>query len=172
MPNPLSGGFGNALYANWRQEALDALEEVVAGVALAKAFSNHDDIQKLLELIQRKLLTIGFALENKISPKAAELLSGIGPADTEGLRNCISYFQQQLGYPTQQPLAAQNKAGAMLTLAHLFAKRGARKLQPVADMEEGGELITSFIDQLVTLLPILERIEYKYSNLPEKSWHQ
>ena len=163
-------GFGSSIYTTWRQDAVDIVEEIIAAVALAKNFANDPDIKKLLDLVQRKLMTISFGLENKITPQAGQYLAGINPADVEGLANCVIYFNHQLPFNTRRPITGQNKAGAMLALASMLARRGARKIQPITDMEEGGEITLKFIQQLAKLLEVLERVEYQQSNIPEKFW--
>lgn len=154
-----------------RFQAVEHLSELVASIGVSRAFSNHPDLPKLLGKIQHKLENISFIIENKIAPTDPSALSAINQADLSGLDNCISFFGSNLPLNLKKIIPGQNKAGAIMRLSHISAKRAYSTLSKINDTDNNYGIIAEFVNKLSQLLLIFERLEYQIANLPEEYWN-
>lgn len=154
-----------------RFQTVEHLSELVASIGVSRAFSNHPDLPKLLSKIQHKLENISFIIENKIAPTDPSALSAINQADLLGLNNCIAYFGSNLSLNLKKIIPGQNKAGAIMRLSHVSAKRAYATLSKINDADNNYGIITEFVNKLSQLLLIFERLEYQVANLPEEYWN-
>ncbi len=165
----LSGIFGAS--DDLRQKVVDQLEELVAALGVARAFSNNPDAKKLLVKIQHKIFNVIFILQNKISPSDPNAQLTINQLDVQGLTNCINVFGMGLPLSLKKVIPGSNKAGSMMRLAQTAARRTATTMASLAQSDPSFALITNLLQLLSALLQILERTEYKIANLEEEYWN-
>lgn len=144
-----------------RQQIYADLEEVIIWVGAAQVFSNHQDIKKLLGLIQAKL----FSAWTKFTPTPEVGTSSLGFDDVDGLRNCALYFSRELPPPSAPVRPSRNRAGSMLSLAKLSCQRFINRAGLMPELTLSEPATIKFIAALTNLFSILERYEYHNSNI-------
>lgn len=154
-----------------REQVVDQLDELVAALGAARAFSNNPDAKKLLEKIQHKLLNAAFIVQNKISPDDPMATTALSQMDLVGLTNCINHFGVGLPLSLKKIIPGANKAGATMRIASIFSKRLSTTLSTYSEQDSSFTTISSFIGLLTNLLQILERVEYKLANFEEEYWN-
>lgn len=154
-----------------RERAVSHLEELVAALGAARAFSNNPDAKKLLVKVQHKLLNAVFVIQNRISLDDPMATTAINHMDLIGLTNCINIFGVGLPLSLKKIVPGANKAGSMMHLAQAFAKRTAETLGALTEHDQGFATIHGFANLLATLLQTLERVEYKMAGFEEEYWN-
>jgi cob(I)alamin adenosyltransferase len=154
-----------------RHKAIDQIEELVAALGAARAFSNNPDAKKLLNKIEHKLLNITFILKNKVNPEDNLAQQAINTRDVQGLNNCISFFSIELPLSLKQIVPGGNKAGSIMRLASVFATRTAQTISELSTSDSTFLVIHQFFQLLTSLLQTLERVEYKIANIEEEYWN-
>lgn len=132
-----------------------SIAELAVALGLAKVFSNHQDIVRLLEAIQNRLLHL--SLDNQGG-------SSLSPADSDGLIRSRDFFVTQFS-ATIPTASIQNRAGGMLVAAKLKCDQARHQLQTHPEIKTLQPELDNFLNQLSSLLGTLEGYEYHLSNI-------
>ena len=143
---------------NTAQELRTHLADLAAQLGLAKAFSNHEDLKHLLSQLQARLMEMSETQDRIPS-------SFIGEGDVTGLANCIQYFQPQDTIGDKKFLPAANHAGSHLYAAQISARKLSQFVNEMLDIDILNPHFKTFFTLLVTLLILLEKIEYSASKI-------
>lgn len=153
-----------------RIQAYGTVDELNSTVAIAKNFCHHQDVKKLLERLQYKLMNITSILAAELSNTPKESLPAIEEADITGLERCIDYFNRELPPINQFIISGQNQAGATLDAARTVCRRAERQVVLLTENEPVAPIIQKFINRLSDLLFVLERFEHHQAGLGDTFW--
>lgn len=157
-----------------RIQAYGTTDELNSFLGAARAFSAHPDIPNLLIKIQNKVMNISSMLATQTynNLERDRRLPTISEADVEGLERCIDYFSQDLPPIRNFLVPGGNKASAMLDVSRTVCRRAERAVVALAETEIVDPILKTFLNRLSDLLFVLERVEHKYQNIPEKFWEK
>lgn len=173
-PNPDSLRNFGAIFGipdELRDRAVIELEELVAALGAARAFSNNPDAKKLLPKIQHKLLNAVFIIQNRVNPDEPTATNAISQLDVHGLASCINVFGVGLPLSLKKIVPGSNKASSMMRIATLLGQRLALTLRQASEQDQSFATISQFASLLTSLLQILERAEYKIAGIEEEYWN-
>ncbi|MFA5010012.1 MAG: cob(I)yrinic acid a,c-diamide adenosyltransferase [Patescibacteria group bacterium] len=165
-------GGGQVSKSSLRVATYGMVDELNATVSAAKAFSNHEDIKKLLGRIQHKLMNIASILASEQSNPPKETLPILSELDVIGLERCIDYFTHELPPISNFIIAGLNQAGAMLDVARTVCRRTERQIVLLSDTESVPPVIQKFLNRLSDLLFVLERYEHHQSGFGDVMWEK
>ena len=141
-----------------RIEALGTVDELnsVLGVVRAEALS--DDVDRLLERIQRELLDFGAELASPDPVKQGT--RRIDRQKVEALETEIDRLQQSLDRLDELILPGGNRAAALVHLARTVCRRAERRLVTLVrhGQEEISLLLLAYLNRLSDLLFVLARV--------------
>lgn len=148
------------------------VDELNSHLSAAKVFSNHEDIKKLLERIQHKLMNVASILASELGVAPKETIPVISELDITGLERCIDYFGRDLPQINSFIIAGQNQAGAMLDIARTTCRRTERQIVLLSETEPVNPVIKQFLNRLSDLLFTLERYEHHQSGFGDVMWNK
>ncbi len=165
---------GRVSKTSLRIQAYGTTDELNSFLGAAKAFATHPDVQNLLPKIQNKVMNISsmLATQTYTTPERDRRLPTISEQDVDGLERCIDYFSRDLPSISNFLVPGGNKSGAMLDIARTVCRRAERAVVALSETEIVDPVLKQFLNRLSDLLFVLERVEYKHQNIPEKFWEK
>ena len=141
-----------------RIEAFGTVDELnsVLGVVRAEALS--DDVDHVLERIQRELLDLGSELASPDPVKQGT--RKIDRGDVSALEDEIDRFEESLEPLDEFILPGGNRASALLHLARTVCRRAERRLVALVrhSPDEISLLLLAYLNRLSDLLFVLARV--------------
>ena len=140
-----------------RLEALGSVDELSAALGLVRAEPLSEDIDRLLERVQRELQNV-LAELGAADPEGLAARR-IGPAQVLALEEAIDRYQQALQPPGEFILAAGVRAAAGLQVARTVCRRAERRLVALLGAGEPALSpgLTAYLNRLGDLLFVLAR---------------
>ena len=141
-----------------RVEAFGTIDELNAVLGVARAETPPDDVDQVLERIQRELLDLGAELA---SPDPVK--QGTRKIDKErvaALESEIDRFEESLAPLDRFILPGGNRASALLHLARTVCRRAERRLVTLVrhSQDEISLLLLAYLNRLSDLLFVLARV--------------
>jgi len=163
-------GGGRVAKDSPRIEALGTIDELNAALGLVRAEKVPDEIDRLIERLQRELFEVG--LELSTPNPVARPTRTIGPGHVEALEADIDRFEAALEPQKRLILPTGNRAGAALHLARAVCRRAERRL--VSAIRQGPEEISTvllvYLNRLSDLLFVLARSVNARASEREVPW--
>jgi cob(I)alamin adenosyltransferase len=150
-----------------RVQAYGDIDELNSALGLVRAFLIDDQLDSLIEELQKDLFTVG-----------AELALSEGDSNNKRitsqhileLEKIIDRYQLQLPPLKAFILPGGGKAGAVLHFARAVARRAERKMITLARSEKINDQLIPYINRLSDLLFVLARAANHRENKTEIQW--
>ncbi|MGB2756652.1 MAG: cob(I)yrinic acid a,c-diamide adenosyltransferase [Acidimicrobiia bacterium] len=141
--------------------AYGTVDEAVAVLGLARAYSNDEETVALLIRLQRELFVVGAELatapENRHKLKDAETRTTA--AMTSALETVIDDLNDRMEMPTEFVLPGQTPCGAALDIARAVVRRAERECVTATREAwlEPGSSVVPYLNRLADLLWVISR---------------
>ncbi len=154
-----------------RLEVSGTLDELSALLGLVRAEPLSEDIDQLLEQVQRELTEI-LARLGAADPAGED--DGVGEARVRVLEETIDRFQEGLPPLGQFILPAGVRAAAELHLARTVCRRAERRLVTLVRTEPAAvdASLTAYLNRLGDLLFVLARVVNRQAGCGEVPWQK
>ena len=141
-----------------RIEAFGTVDELNAVLGVVRAETLPDDVDRVLERIQRELLDLGAELASPDPVKQGT--RKIDRGNVSALEAQIDRFQESLEPLDEFILPGGNRAAALLHLARTVCRRAERRLVTLVrhGQEEISLLLLAYLNRLSDLLFVLARV--------------
>lgn len=136
-----------------RVEVYGTVDEINSALAMARAFSDVEEIRNKIFELQKILPRLMADLASLNKPKM------ITSADIENLEKEIDFLTENLPPLKSFVIPGDTKAGSFLDLARTITRRAERKLCKLSRFEEISEVEKIFINRLSDYLFMLMRAE-------------
>jgi cob(I)alamin adenosyltransferase len=156
-----------------RVEACGAVDELNALIGLARTEIEGDDLQELLERVQRSLFDVGGQLatpdERAVQdpPRSVPRVSG---SDVEALEQAIDQLDRELSPLRAFVLPGGSRGAAALHHARTVCRRAERR---VVRLSGGGSVaaeVIRYLNRLSDFLFVLARVVNARQGVPEPTW--
>ena len=140
-----------------RIEALGTVDELSAVLGVTRAEALSDDVDRILERIQREILDLGAELASPDPVKQGT--RKIHRGNISALEAEIDRFEESLEPLDEFILPGGNRAAALLHLARTVCRRAERRLVTLVrhSQEEISLLLLAYLNRLSDLLFVLAR---------------
>jgi len=151
-----------------RVEAYGTLDELNAALGLVRCYLPHEDLNALLELIQRQLFDMGAELASP--PERVAQFASIGEAEVQALESAIDQLEQELEPLRQFILPGGTPAAAMLHLARTICRRAERRVVTLSRHSTVKGPIIQYLNRLSDLLFVMARVANHRAGVPDVPW--
>jgi cob(I)alamin adenosyltransferase len=155
-----------------RIEICGAIDELNAGLGLARAEPLAAEIDGLLKRVQTELFAIGAELATP--DPAAQGVRWIGPEHVKALEADIDRYGEALPPLEQFILPGGTRPAAMLHLARTVCRRAERRLVTLIRRSEEpiSLVLMAYLNRLSDLLFVLARCENAKAGRPDAVWRK
>lgn len=138
-----------------RMEALGAIDELSAGLGMARALCPAEDAQAWILQIQRDLY--GIMAQVAATPEMAGRFRTISAGQVNSLESWTDHLTGQVEVPREFIIPGDTHVGAVIDLARTFARRAERRLAELnrLGLLENMELMR-YLNRLSSFLFVLE----------------
>jgi cob(I)alamin adenosyltransferase len=152
-----------------RVDAYGEVDELNATLGAARAAGLDDDLNAVLEEVQKELFAIGARLADP-SKRIAARITKVEVADTQAsrLEATIDRLEQELPPLRRFILPGGSPAGALLHLARTVCRRAERRVVALPDAVDPA--IVVYLNRLSDLLFVVARAANHRSGVPEIEW--
>jgi len=153
-----------------RVQAYGDIDELNSIIGVVRTFSTNQDIEIVLEGLQRDLFTAGTELAhpNAVNPDDLQITSD----KIVALEKAIDRFQEKLPPLKVFILPGGSKAGALLHFARTIARRAERNIVALNTTEKVSENLIPFVNRISDLLFVMARLVNQQDGLREQEWHK
>lgn len=146
-------------------EASGSLDELNALIGLVRAHTLPDGVDRVLEIIQNDLFTIGTQIS---TPEGSSLgIPGIGDEEVGKLEHEIDTLENQLSPLRQFILPGGSREAAELHLARTVARRAERRCVALSRSSKMDPRILRYLNRLSDLFFLLARYANRFQNVPD-----
>jgi cob(I)alamin adenosyltransferase len=153
-----------------RVEAYGDVDELAAWLGLARARSGHDDLNDLIEHIQKKLFAMGARLadpRHRISGRLDKAALEMHHVDR--LEEAIDLLEKELPPLRRFILAGGSEVGATFHLARAVCRRAERRVVSLgADAVDA--VVVVYLNRLSDLLFVMARVANARAGVAEVEW--
>ena len=152
-----------------RVQAYGNVDELNSVLGVARAFMKDDEINSLLEGLQRDLFAAGADLASLTESERD--VPRITKDMIDSLEKTIDRFQEQLLPLKAFILPGGTQAGALLHLARSVARRAERSIVALNKTEKVNEQMIPYMNRLSDLLFVVARVVNHRAGTSEVEWH-
>lgn len=153
-----------------RVHAYGDIDELNSVLGLVEASSDDEELNSLLERLQRDLFTAGADLASPA--KKSNDVQRITADMVVQLENAIDKFQENLPPLKAFILPGGGHTGALLHFARCVARRAERSIVTLSKAERVNENMIPYINRLSDLLFVMARVANHREARAELEWHQ
>lgn len=153
-----------------RVDAYGDVDELAAWLGLARARSSHDDLNELIDHIQKKLFAMGARLadpRHRISGRLDK--AALEMHHVERLEQVIDLLEQELPPLRKFILAGGSEVGATLHLARAVCRRAERRVVGLGS-DAVDTVVVVYLNRLSDLLFVMARVANVRAGVPETEW--
>ncbi|MBU0586537.1 cob(I)yrinic acid a,c-diamide adenosyltransferase [Candidatus Micrarchaeota archaeon] len=151
-----------------RIEASGKVDELSSVIGLVIAFSDDEELKKLLSEIQMTLFVIGSDLATASGDKIS--IPRLSPSKVNIIEAEIDRIEKELPKIDSFILPGGSKTASMLHLARTICRETERKVISLAKKEKLNEAIPVYLNRLSDLLFMLARWINRKKKVPETLW--
>ena len=149
-----------------RIEACGSLDELNAGIGVARSQIVPDSVDGVLRRVQEILFVIGAELAHPEASGRGDPV--LGDDEIRNLENEIDKFEESLKPIRQFILPGGSRAGAQLHLVRALVRRTERKCVALSRNEELNSRILGYLNRLSDLCFVLARYVNQQESAPEE----
>lgn len=161
-------GGGRTSKDSARVVAYGNVDEANSVLGLVRSVSKDEEINSLLETLQRDLFTVGSDLASPGLDSSVPRTSG---DMVLAIEKTIDRFQEQVPQLTAFILPSGSQAGALLHFARAVVRRAERNIVALARTEDVNENLIPYVNRLSDLLFVLARVANHREKKTETEWH-
>jgi len=156
--------------ADPRVDAYGEVDEVNAWLGLLRAGKPGDELDQMLDRIQRDLFALGALLADPRHRIAARVQKAtLSADDITRLEGWIDHLETGLAPLRRFILAGGAEAGAMLHLARTVCRRAERRIVSLG-AEAVDPIVVTYMNRLSDLLFVMARAANVRAGVPEIEW--
>lgn len=152
-----------------RVQAYGDIDELNSVLGLVRASSKDEELDSLLEGLQRDLFTLGADLA---SPEKIHDVPRITKDMIIALEKTIDMLQEKLPSLKAFILPSGGETGALLHFARSIARRAERSIVALNKTEKLNENLVPYVNRLSDLLFVMARLANRREGRKEVEWHQ
>jgi cob(I)alamin adenosyltransferase len=152
-----------------RVEAYGNVDELNSFIGAAAASLKDDELQRILQDIQRDLFSVGAELADP-RQHGKKQKSKLDPSRVLALEETIDRFETELTPLRQFILAGGDPAGAMLHVARTVCRRAERSVVALADNIAIDPLVIEYLNRLSDFLFVMARLVNQRRGQQEIPW--
>lgn len=162
-------GGGRVSKTHLRVEACGTVDELNSLLGLARALSPSDRGDSWLAEIQNQLFHLGADLATPPQAKA-DWITRIAASDVRWLESTIDEMSAELAPLKNFILPGGTAAAATLQAARAVGRRAERRIVALAEKEDIGAFVLSYVNRLSDWLFTLARYENMQAGEAESKW--
>jgi len=152
-----------------RVEAYGTVDELSSWIGYTRSLVEDREVDGMLERIQQDLFLVGAELATR--PKKSSSRRGqVTLAMVERLEEEIDRLDAELPLLSTFIIPAGSRAATALHVARTIARRAERRTVTLAQNEELGPELVSYLNRVSSLLFVLARIMNKRTGVEEREW--
>ncbi len=151
-----------------RVEAYGNVDELNATLGLTRCFIEHEDLNALMERIQRQLFDMGAELASP--PERAHQFATLSEADVQALEQAIDQLEAELEPLRQFILPGGTPAAAALHLARTVCRRAERRVVTLHRHSTVRPVVIQYLNRLSDLLFVMARVVNHRASVPDVPW--
>jgi len=152
-----------------RIEAYGTVDELNSMIGVCRSLNTMQELDRILEGIQRDLFTLGADLATPHSAGTPHIVR-IQESDVAALEAQIDRIDPTLEVLRSFILPGGNRTAAMLHVARAVCRRAERSVIRLARAEDIGEMPKKYLNRLSDLIFVLARWVNALGNTPEVKW--
>lgn len=153
-----------------RVQAYGDIDELNSVLGLVRASSKDEEIDSLLERLQRDLFTVGADLASPT--EESHRVPRITKDMIVALEKTIDMLQEKLASLKAFILPGGGETGALLHFARSVARRAERSIVALSKTEKLNENLVPYVNRLSDLLFVMARLANRREGRKEVEWHQ
>jgi cob(I)alamin adenosyltransferase len=156
-----------------RVEAYGALDELNSLIGLARTEIKGDDLQQLLEDVQRWLFHVGGEMATADDGKGRPARGSVPPvsdSEVEALEQAIDKLDLELPPLRAFVLPGGSRGAAVLHYARTVCRRAERRAVPLAAEGLLAPEVIRYLNRLSDFLFVLARVVNRRQGVPEPIW--
>lgn len=154
-----------------RVEAYGAVDEANAGLGIAAATSAQEDLQRIAQEIQARLLDLGGTLATPDAERRAKSrVPEVVLEDVQTLEGHIDALESELSPLRRFVLPGGSPAAAAFHGARTVCRRAERRLVALSREEPVDPASLRYINRLSDLLFVMARVENRRAGIADVEW--
>jgi cob(I)alamin adenosyltransferase len=152
-----------------RVVAYGNVDELNSVLGIVRAASKDQEINSLLESLQKDLFTVGADLATV--RRGAHPIPRVTGDMVTSMENAIDRFQEELPPLKVFILPSGSQTGTLLHFARAVARRAERNIVALARTEDINENLIPYLNRLSDLLFVIARVANHREGQEETEWH-
>jgi cob(I)alamin adenosyltransferase len=163
-------GGGRVAKDDARVDAYGELDELNAGLGLARSLGLPAEVDALVARLQDQLFTVGSILATPAGTKAASHIPVLQPEWVAAMEQDIDAFEAELTPMTNFILPGGTPGASAVHLSRTVCRRAERRVVPLLREGKVAPEVGVFLNRLSDLLFVVARLVNHRAGVPDVKW--